>query len=76
MYGMYGFFFENCSDCTDLFRKLYGLYGFFQKSFGHPAVPLRVMIITNWYLIFSDGLDYPNSFNATLVSQTLGQMVP
>ena len=33
MYGLYGFFFENCTDCTDFFLKT---YGFFQKSFGHP----------------------------------------
>ena len=75
MYGLYGIFFENCTDCTDFFGNCTDCTNF-SKSFGHPAVPLRVMIITNWYLIFSDGLDYPNSFNATLVSQTLGQMVP
>ena len=49
MYGLYGFFFENCTDSTDFFRKSYGLYGFpvkmygflygfFQKSFGHPVI--------------------------------------
>ena len=51
MYGLVGFFFENCTDCTDFFRKLYGLYGlngfllkmygfctdFFKKRLGHPA---------------------------------------
>ena len=26
------FFFENCTDCTDIFRKLYGLYRFFSEN--------------------------------------------
>ena len=47
MYGFYVFFLENCTDCTDFFRKLYGfLYGFFQKCFGHPEIRV-VSIILN-----------------------------
>ena len=46
MYGLQGFFFENCTDCTNFFenftdlkknvricsKKMYGLYGFFSEN--------------------------------------------
>ena len=52
MYGLYGFFFEDCTDFTVFLNErivriffktyvLYGfvlkIYGFFQQSFGHPG---------------------------------------
>ena len=32
MYGLQGFFFENCTDRTDFFKKMYGSYGFFSEN--------------------------------------------
>ena len=39
---LYGFFFENCTDCTDFSKNV----RIFQKSFGHPEIRV-VNIILN-----------------------------
>ena len=54
MYGLVGFFFKNCTDCTEFFSKIVRivrissenvriLYGFVQKSFGHPVDVLELV---------------------------------
>ena len=61
MYGLYGFFFENCTDCTDFFSKIVRIVRISSenvrifvricsKKFWPPC---RVYLMVSWFLIVS-----------------------